>query len=72
MLGGGKDVAEVCRELQVSGQTYTGGATSSAGLRPTTPSDSRIWRRRTPRSSGCSRTPSWRRAALKEIARGNF
>ena len=31
MLNDGKDVADACRELQVSEQTYTGGVTSSAG-----------------------------------------
>jgi putative transposase len=33
MLGEGNDVADVCRELAVSEQTYY--AISSAGLRPT-------------------------------------
>jgi hypothetical protein len=31
MLNEGKDVADVCRELQVSSRRTTGGATSSAG-----------------------------------------
>ena len=31
MLGEGKDVADVCRELAISEQTYYRGATSSAG-----------------------------------------
>jgi hypothetical protein len=47
MLGEGKDVADVCRELQVSEQTTTGGGTSSAGCRPTTPNGSRTWSGRT-------------------------
>ena len=31
MLGEGKDVADVCRELAISEQTYYRGATSSVG-----------------------------------------
>ena len=31
MLGEGKDVADVCRELAISEQTTPAGATSSAG-----------------------------------------
>jgi hypothetical protein len=30
MLGEGKDIADVCRELGVAEQTYTGGRISSA------------------------------------------
>ena len=36
MLGDGMDVADGCRELRVSEQTFIGGITSSAGWRPTT------------------------------------
>jgi hypothetical protein len=35
LLGEGKDVADVCRELGVSKQTYQRDATSSVGSRPT-------------------------------------
>ena len=51
MLGEGKDMADVCRELAVSEQTYyrTGGGTSSVGSRLMRRSGSRNSSRRTPR-----------------------
>jgi putative transposase len=61
MLGDGKDVAEVCRELQVSEQTYYRWRNQFGGLKADDAKRLRIWRRRTPRSNGCSPTPSWRR-----------
>jgi transposase-like protein len=62
MLGEGKDVADVCRELQISEQTYYRWRNQFGGLKA---DDAKrlIGTRdgRTPPSSGCSPTRSWRR-----------
>ncbi len=43
LLGEGLDIADVCRELQVSEQTYYRWRNQFGGLRPMTLSGSRIW-----------------------------
>jgi transposase-like protein len=43
MLGEGKDVADVCRELGVAEQTYYRWRNQFGGMSPTTPSGLRVW-----------------------------
>ena len=71
MLGEGKDVADVCRELGVSEQTYYRWRNQFGGSRPTTPNVSRTSSGRTRPISDCSPTPSWRRLRSRRSARGN-
>ena len=61
MLGEGKDVAEVCRELQVCEQTYYRWRNQCGGLKADDAKRLKDLEKETPRSSGCSPTPSWSR-----------
>jgi putative transposase len=59
MLGEGKDVADVCRELQVSEQTYYRWRNQFGGLKADD-------------AKRLLADAELEKAALKEIARGNF
>jgi len=61
MLGEGKDVADVCRELQVSEQTYYRWRNQFGGLKGDGAKRPRSSSGRTRPSSGFSLTRSWRR-----------
>ena len=61
MLGEGKDVADACRDLQVSEQTYYRWRNQFGGLKAENAKRLRILHGRTPRSSACRPTLSWRR-----------
>jgi transposase-like protein len=61
MLGEGKDVADVCLELQVSEQTYYRWRNQFGGLKADDAKRLKDLEREARRSSGCWPTPSWRR-----------
>jgi transposase-like protein len=61
MLGEGKDVADVCRELAISEQTSYRWRNQVGGLKADDASGARTSSGRTPRSSACSPTRSWKR-----------
>ena len=72
MLGAGKDVADVCRELEVSEQTYYRWRNQFGGL---TASDARRLKELERENSTLKRLlaeAELEKAALKEIAEGNF
>src|SRR5881296_3142860 len=61
MLNEGKDVADVCRELQVSEQTYYRWRNQFGGMTPDDAKRLEDLERENARSSGCWPTRSWRR-----------
>jgi putative transposase len=71
MLGNGKDVADVCRELQISEQTYYRGRNQFGGLKA---DDAKRLKELERENSALKRLladAELEKAALKEIARGN-
>jgi putative transposase len=58
-LGEGKDVADVCRELQVSEQTYYRWRNQFGGLKADDAKRLKDLEGKTPRSSDCSRSPGF-------------
>jgi putative transposase len=60
-LGEGKDVADVCRELQISEQTYYRWRNQFGGLKADDAKRLKDLEGRTSRSSGCWPMRSWRR-----------
>jgi len=71
MLGDGKDVADVCCELQVSEQTYHSCRNQFGGLKADDAKRLKDLERENPRSSGCSLTRSWTRRRSRRLP-GNF
>jgi putative transposase len=69
MLNDGKDVANVCRELQVSEQAYYRWRNQFGGMKPDDAKRLKGLERRTPRSSGCWPMPSWRRSHSRRSRR---
>ena len=61
MLGEGKDLADVCRELGVSEQTYYRWRNHFGGLKTDDAKRIKTWRRRPPRSSVCWPMRSWKK-----------
>ncbi len=72
LLGEGKDVADGCRELQVSEQTYYRWGNQFGGLKA---DDAKRLKELEKENSSLKRLladAELEKAALKEIARGNF
>jgi transposase-like protein len=72
MLGEGKDVADVCRQLQISEQTYYRWRNQFGGLKA---EDAKRLKELEKENTSLKRLladAELEKAALKEIARGNF
>jgi hypothetical protein len=73
MLAEGKEIADVCREVQVSpSRITTAGVTNSADSRLTTPNALKDLERENATLKRLLAEAELEKAALKEIARGNF
>ncbi len=72
MLGEGKDVAGVCRELQVSEQTYYRWRNQFGGLNADDAKRLKELERENATLKRLVAEAELEKAALKEIARGNF
>src|ERR1700743_2093140 len=72
MLGEGKDVAEVCRELQVSEQTYYRWRNQFGGLKADDAKRLKDLERENATLKRLLAEAELEKAALKEIAQGNF
>jgi transposase-like protein len=72
MLGEGKDVADVCRELQVSEQTYYRWRNQFGGLKADDAKRLKDLERENATLKRLLADAELQKAALKEIARGNF
>jgi len=72
MLGEGKDVAEVCRELQVCGQTYYRWRNRFGGLEADDAKRLKDLERENSTLKRLLADAELEKAALKEIARGDF
>jgi len=72
MLGEGKTVADVCRELQVAEQTYYRWRNQFGGLKAEDAKRLRELERENAALKRLLADAELEKAALKEIARGNF
>jgi putative transposase len=72
MLGEGKDVADVCRELAISEQTYYRWRNQFGGLKADDAKRLKDLERENATLKRLLADAELERAALKEIARGNF
>jgi putative transposase len=72
MLAGGKEIADVCRELQVSEQTYYRWRNQFGGLKPDDVKRLKELERENATLKRLLAEAQLEKAALKEIARGNF
>ena len=72
MLGEGKDVADVCRELAVSEQTYYRWRNQFGGLKADDAEAAKDLERENAALKRLLADAELEKAALKEIARGNF
>jgi len=72
MLGEGKDVADVCRELQVAEQTYYRWRNQFGGLKADDAKRLKDLERENSTLKRLLADAELEKAALKEIARGNF
>ncbi len=72
MLGEGKDVADVCRELGVSEQTYYRWRNQFGGLKADDAKRLKDLERENSTLKRLLADAELEKAALKEIARGNF
>jgi transposase len=72
MLGDGQDVADVCRELQVSEQTYYRWRNQFGGLKADDAKRLKDLERENATLKRLLADAELEKAALKEIARGNF
>jgi putative transposase len=72
MLSEGKDVADVCRELQVSEQTYYRWRNQFGGLTPDDAKRLKDLERENATLKRLLADAELEKAALKEIAKGNF
>lgn len=72
MLGEGKDVADVCRELGVSEPTYYRWRTQFGGLKANDAKRLRELERENSTLKRLLADAELEKAALKEIAKGNF
>jgi putative transposase len=72
MLSEGKDVADVCRELQVSEQTYYHWRNQFGGLKADDAKRRKDLERENSTLKRLLADAELEKAALKEIARGNF
>jgi putative transposase len=72
MLGEGKDVADVCRELQISQQTYDRWRNQFGGLTADDAKRLKDLERENATLKRLLADAELEKAALKEIARGNF
>jgi transposase-like protein len=72
MLGEGKDVADVCRELQVSEQTYYQWRNQFGGLKADDARRLKDLERENATLKRLLADAELEEAALKEVARGNF
>ena len=72
MLGEGKDVADVCRQLQVSEQTYYRWRNQFGGLKAEDAKRLKELEKENTQLKRLLADAELEKAALKEIARGNF
>jgi putative transposase len=72
LLGEGKDVADVCRELQVSEQTYYRWRNQFGGLKADDAKRLKELERENATLKRLLAEAKLEKAALKEISRGNF
>ena len=72
MLGEGKDVADVCRELVISEQTYYRWRNQFGGLKADDAKRLKDFERENATLKRLLADAELEKAALKEIARGNF
>jgi hypothetical protein len=72
MLGEGKDVADVCREIQISEQTYYRWRNQFGGLKADDAKRLKDLERENSTLKRLLADAELEKAALKEIARGNF
>jgi transposase-like protein len=72
MLGEGKDVADVCRELRVSEQTYYRWRNQFGGLKADDAKRLKELERENSTLKRLLADAELEKAALKEIAKGNF
>ncbi len=67
LLGEGKDVADVCRELQISEQTYYRWRNQFGGLKADDAKRLKDLERENSTPSGCWPTRSWRRRRSRRL-----
>ena len=72
LLGEGKDVADVCQELQVAGQTYYRWRNQFGGLKADEAKKLKELERENATLKRLLADAELEKAALKEIAQGNF
>jgi putative transposase len=72
MLNDGKDVADVCRELQVSEQTYYRWRSQFGGMKPDDAKRLNGLERENATLKRLLADAELEKAALREISRGNF
>jgi putative transposase len=72
MLNGGKDVADVCRELQVSEQTYCRWRNQFSAMKPDDAKRLKGPERENATLKRLLADAELEKVALKEIANGNF
>jgi transposase len=72
MLGEGRDVADVCRELQVSEQTYYRWHNQFGGLKADDATRLKDLEKENSTLKRLLADAELEKAALKEVARGNF
>lgn len=72
MLGEGRDVADVCRQLQVSEQTYYRWRNQFGGLKAEDAKRLKELEKENTQLKRLLADAELEKAALKEIARGNF